>query len=347
MPEPAPRTVDELNQLMSRPSERVLEVIRTCAEDGDFTVLGAGGKMGFHLCLMLRRGLEKLGPEDKRKVIAVSRFGSVESKKQFEDAGFEMVSADLSKPEGVAGLSLVPNVFFLAGVKFGTGSDTDLLHRMNVVMPGLVAERFSSSRIVALSTGCVYSFTTPESGGSNEDSETDPPGAYAKSCQGREEQFTKAAVEYGTRSALVRLNYSIDLRYGVLVDIAQKVLAGEAVNVDMGYVNLIWQRDAIDQIIQCLLRVSAPPFVVNVTGAEVLSVRKLAEAFGERFGREVVITGEEAPCAWLSNPSLSHQLFGKPETSLEQMIHWVADWLEADREILGKPTHFQNRKGTY
>lgn len=340
-----PANEADLDEVISTPSEAVIETVR--AHDGDFMVLGAAGKMGHHLCLMLRRSLGALGQESKRRVIAVSRFGSVRSRDAFESQGIETQVCDLSDPTAVAALPEVPNVFFLAGMKFGTSGDPELLHRMNVEMPGRVAERFAASRVVAFSTGCVYSFTTPESGGSAESDPTDPPGDYARSCLGREQAFTVASVGRGTPVALIRLNYAIDLRYGVLVDICRKVLAGEPVDVTMGHVNVIWQGDALAHTIQSLPHAASPPFIVNVTGPGVLSVRDLAGRFAKRLGREAVITGTEAPTAWLNNAGLSHRLFGPPAMTLETMIDWIATWQERGGPLLGKPTYFENRDGNY
>ncbi len=301
--------------------------------------------MGFHTSLMLQSALHELGHSDA--VMTVSRFGSSESRKQFEDAGFRVVAADLSDPQSVADLPLADNIIFLAGVKFGTSHQPEMLQRMNVDMPKLVAEHYRTSRIVALSTGCVYSFTTPESGGATEDSEVDPPGDYARSCRGRESAFAGAAESFGTRSSLIRLNYSIDLRYGVLVDIAQKVRASQPVNVEMGYANVIWQGDAIAHTIQSLPHASAPPFVINITGPDVLSVRDIANTFADRFGCKPIIEGHEQDTAWLSNAAKARSLFGEPGVSLTQMVHWIADWLEQGGETLGKPTHFETRSGSY
>lgn len=340
---PAPENTAALDALVSTPTEGVLETVAQC--EGDFAVLGAGGKMGYHLALMLKRALDKVGRKDR--MVTVSRFGSPEIRARFENAGFDVVSADLSRPEEVAALPDVPNVFFLAGIKFGTAANTGLLEKMNIVMPRLVADRYRHARIVAFSSGCVYSFATPESGGSTEDSETDPPGEYARSCLGREQAFTEASAAHGTPCTLVRLNYAIDLRYGVLVDIAQSVLAGRPVNAGTGYVNVIWQGDAIAHIIQCLPHAASPPFVINVTAPGVIRVRDLAQAFAGRFGRDALIEGTEEPTAWLANPGKANQLFGQPQVSLEQLIDWTADWLRRGGETLDKPTHFENREGSY
>jgi nucleoside-diphosphate-sugar epimerase len=264
-----------------------------------------------------------------------------------EQHGIQTLAVDLSDPDQLSRVPQTENVFFLAGVKFGTGNDSALLQRMNVEMPELVAQHFARSRIVALSTGCVYSFARPESGGSMEEDPLDPPGPYAQSCIGREQAFVQGSRQHGTPVTLVRLNYAIDLRYGVLLDIAQKVLAEQPVEVETGYVNVIWQGDAVAQIIQCLSRAASPPTIVNVTGPETLSVRALAEGFGRRFEKAVTFAGRESEQCWLSNSRKARQWFGEPAVRVEQMMDWIADWLLRGGETLGKPTQFENRAGTY
>ncbi len=338
-----PQSTAELDRLISRPTAAVIRAVEQCP--GNYAVLGAAGKMGFHVSLMLQRALRQLGRHEP--VTTISRFGSPRVRQQFEDADFRVVAADLSDPKSVASLPAADNIFFLAGVKFGTSNQPEVLQRMNVGMPALVAERYQQARIVALSTGCVYSFTTPESGGATEDSEVDPPGEYAKSCRGREAAFEAAANAFGTRSSLIRLNYSIDLRYGVLMDIAQKVHTSQPVNVEMGYANVIWQGDAISHTIQSLPHASAPPFVVNITGSEVLRIREIAQMFAERFDSVATVEGDEQATAWLSNAAKAHAIFGAPRISLTQMVDWTADWLKHGGETLGKPTHFEVRSGSY
>ncbi len=336
---------EALDEFMSRPTQGVLETLKSTV--GDVLVLGAGGKMGLHFCLMLQRAFEELDQND-RQVIAVSRFGGEGARDPFEREGVKTEVADLCDLQQLQALPDAPTVIFLAGVKFGTSHDPGLLQKMNVEMPALVASRFRESRIVALSTGCVYSFTTPASGGSTETGgEVQPVGDYAQSCLGREQAFAKAADEWGTRCSLIRLNYAIDLRYGVLHDIARKVMEGTAVDVTMGYVNVIWQRDAVAHSIQALGHAAAPPFILNVTGPEVLRVRDLAIRFGEVLGREVEIEGEEEELGWLSDSSKACELFGPPEVTIDEMIGWTAAWLRAGGTSLGKPTHFENREGKF
>ncbi len=336
---------EALDEFMSRPTAGVLGSLK--ASGGNVLVLGAGGKMGLHVCLMLQRAFEELG-EEGREVIAVSRFGGEGSRDAFEREGVRMISADLCDQKQLDDLPDAESVIFLAGVKFGTSHDPGLLEKMNIKMPALVASRFRESRIVALSTGCVYSFTTPESGGSTEGGgEVKPVGDYAQSCLGRELAFSKAGDEWGTKCALIRLNYAIDLRYGVFHDIAQKVIEGTAIDVTMGYVNVIWQRDAIAHSIQALNYAAAPTFILNVTGSEILRVRDLATRFGEVLGIDVTIEGEEAELGWLSDSTKACDLLGHAEVSIDEMIDWTAAWLKSGGSSLGKPTHFETRDGKY
>lgn len=340
-----PQSVEELDLLASEPDRGVVETLDH--SEGDLLVAGAGGKMGHHLALMLRRGLDVLG--SGRKVIAVSRFGEAAARAAFEEAEIETISADLSDPDAVEALPDAGAVFYLAGKKFGTSGSPEELRRFNEEMPALVSERFANSKIVALSTGCVYPFATVESGGSREEDTTDPVGAYAVSCLGRERAFLGASERNGTPLSLIRLNYSVDLRYGVLVDLATKILAGEAIDLAMGWFNCIWQGDAISHTIRALdLAAPAPgACVLNVTGTKILSVREVAEALGEKLNLVVHFEGEEAPTAWLSDASKSHQLLGPPQISEETLVDWVAEWVGFGRPVLGRPTHFEVRDGKY
>jgi nucleoside-diphosphate-sugar epimerase len=341
--ESMPTSSDQLDEMISQPDQDAVAAVDTMP--GDFVVLGAGGKMGLHLCQMLRRALSQLGRHDR--VFAVSRFSSDNATRRFVDHDIRTIAADLSDPAVYSRLPDSPNVFFLAGVKFGTASSPDLLDRMNVQTPRLAANHFRFCKIVALSTGCVYSFTSPESGGSTESSPTDPPGQYALSCLGREREFIDASNRHNTACTLVRLNYSVELRYGVLVDIAEKVFHGRPVNIDTGYANVIWQGDAISQIIRCLTIAQSPPAIINITGCDVLKIRDIAHRFATIFDKPAIIEGNEAPTAWLSNNARSVELFGEPPTSVDTMLRRIATWVAAGGETLGKPTHFENRDGAY
>ena len=341
----APQSEEELDELASEPDRGVIDALSRI--DGDVLVAGAGGKMGFHLSLMLRRGFDVLGMSNR--VIAVSRFDDAAVREKFESRHLGTLSADLTDAEAVASLPDASAVFFLAGKKFGTVDSPGILKRFNEEMPALIAERFSDSSIVALSTGCVYPFVERDSGGSKETDEVDPVGDYAVSCLGRENAFIKGSESHGTPLSLIRLNYAVDLRYGVLVDLALKVRAGEPVDLAMGYFNCIWQGDAVACTIRSLeFAASAPePWLMNVTGSRILSVRDVALSFGELFGKVVDFTGSEGETAWLSNAAKCHQRFGLPSVSEESLISWVADWIDHERPVLGKPTHFEVRDGKY
>lgn len=341
----APQSVEELDLLASEPDRAIVETLGRV--DGDVIVAGAGGKMGYHLCLTLRRGFDILGASNR--VIAVSRFGDEETRAAFESQYITTHPADLSDGDALADLPDAATVFYLAGRKFGTSDSPETLALYNEEMPARVAERYAGATIVALSTGCVYPFVEPDSGGSTEEDEVDPVGAYAVSCLGREAAFIRSSEAHRSPLALIRLNYAVDLRYGVLVDLALKVSRGEPVDLTTGYFNCIWQGDAINRTIRSLDHASpAPqPFVLNVTGPRTLSVREVALAFEELLNHNVEFSGIEAPTAWLSNTARSQRLFGAPTVSEERLIHWVADWIDHGRPLLGKPTHFEVRDGKY
>ena len=321
----------------------MLEAVKSLA--GPMHVLGAGGKMGLHLCLMLQRALTAAGRPGE--VTAISRFTTLRARDDFERNGVRTLACDLADELALARLPDAPTLFFLAGVKFGTASNPDLLQQVNRDLPARVADRFRSSRIVAFSTGCVYPFVPPASGGARESTPVDPIGAYALSCVQREEAFAEASRNYGTPVVFIRLNYSVEFRYGVLVDVAQKVRARQPIDVTMGYVNVIWQRDALAHVIQSAALAASPAIPLNVAGPEIVTVRSVASRFGEMFGVPVAFTGHEAPTAWLNDATMAHERFGEPETSVEQMMTWIAAWLDSGAPLWGKPTAFENRAGNY
>jgi len=341
----APQSEEELDELASEPDRGVIDTLSRL--DGDVLVAGAGGKMGFHLSLMLRRGFDVLGMSNR--VIAVSRFEDESVREKFESRHITTLSADLTDPGAVASLPDAGSVFFLAGKKFGTVDSPEVLKRFNEEMPSLIAERFRDSTIVALSTGCVYPFVAPDSGGSKETDETGPVGDYALSCLGREAAFIRGSEANGTPLSLIRLNYAVDLRYGVLVDLALKVREGEPVDLAMGYFNCLWQGDAVACTIRSRECAAAAPehYLMNLTGPRLLSIRDVAMTFGDLFGKVVDFTGSEGETAWLSNAAKCHQRFGLPSVSEESLISWVADWIDHERPVLGKPTHFEVRYGKY
>ncbi|MGH7626374.1 MAG: NAD-dependent epimerase/dehydratase family protein [Gemmatimonadaceae bacterium] len=339
----SPDSDDDLELRLSEPTPGVLDTLRGL--DGDVIVLGAAGKMGPSLSRMLRRGLDAVQRGDR--VIAVSRFGSAVARERLHAVNVETVSCDLNDRVAVGRLPDAPNVVFMAGQKFGTSDAPANTWMMNTAVPAIVADRYRDARIVAFSTGNVYPLVPAASGGAREDTPPAPIGEYAASCLGRERVFEWHATRYGTRVAVVRLNYAVDLRYGVLVDIARKVWRGEPVDVRMGFVNVIWQGDANARAIQCLTHAAAPPFVVNVTGAETLAVRTLAHRFGEMFARKPIITGREADDALLSDASRSMKLFGAPAVSTAQLVMWVADWIQRGGVLHDKPTGFEERTGRF
>jgi nucleoside-diphosphate-sugar epimerase len=336
--------VDALDDELSRPTAGAMATLRRI--DGDILVLGAGGKMGPTLARMARRGLDEIGATD-RKVIAVSRFSSPEAAAGLEAHGITTVSCDLLDREAVARLPDAANVIFMAGHKFGTADAPDLTWAMNTLVPAHAAERYRRARTVVFSTACVYPLTPVGGPGSHEDDPLGPPGDYANSCVGRERNYSFLARRHGTPALMFRLSYAIDLRYGVLCDVAWKVARGEPVDVTMAAANVIWQGDANARAIQCLERAAAPPVAVNVTGLEPVSIRWLAGRFGDAFGREPVITGLEAATAWTVDARRSYDWFGAPEVSVDEMIEAQAEWVRRGGATLGKPTHFEVRDGQF
>lgn len=342
----APRTEAELDDVLSAPRRATVEALRNAP--GDIVVLGAGGKMGPTLARMAARAAREADESGaSRRVIAVSRFSSRVAARTLEEAGVETISCDLLDARSVDRLPDAPNVVFMAGQKFGTSDAPSRTWMMNVVVPALCARRYAGSRIVAFSTGNVYPLTPAADGGATEDTPPRPVGEYAASCLGRERVFEYAAATDRTRVAIVRLNYAIDLRYGVLTDLAQRIAAREPVSLAMGHVNVIWQGDANRAALELLPRAAVPPLVVNVTGSSTLRVRDLAERLGARLGVSPAFDGREAPDALLSNTSRMRSLLGDAEMPLDTMIEWTVDWVRAGRPLLGKPTHFETRDGAF
>ena len=337
------RTVAELEEELSRPSAADIEAMRRI--EGDILLLGAGGKMGFSLARLARRATDEA--KLPRRVIAVSRFSSDEVVREFRDAGIETIAADLLDWPQVEKLPTCPNVLYLAGRKFGSSGRPDLTWAANVVAPVNVTRRFRESRIVAFSTGNVYPLRESHESASRETDDPAPVGEYAQSCLGRERIFEFASRENGTPCVLYRLNYAVDLRYGVLVDIAHKVFAGEPVDLSVPAFNVIWQRDANSIALRSLLYCTSPPQILNVTGLETVTVRETVEFFAERFGRAASFQGKEGRAALRSDASLCTSLFGAPEISARTLMEWVADWIASGGESLNKPTHFEVSDGRF
>lgn len=338
-----PQTVEQLDDRLSAPTP---DVVATLARsEGDILVLGVAGKMGPTLARMARRALQAAGIE--RRVIGVSRFSSVEQRAALEAQGIETIRCDLTDEDAVARLPEAPNVVFMAGMKFGSTGQEARTWAVNCYAPAVVCRRYPQSRIVAFSTGNVYGLTPAGAGGSVESDTTSPVGDYAMSCLGRERIFEHFSRTQGTKAALIRLNYATELRYGVLVDLARAVHAGETVDVTMGFLNAIWQGDANAMSLRAFAHVAVPPFVVNVAGPEQLSVREVCVELGRLMGRTPRFTGEEAPDALLSNAGLARRLFGLPRVDAQRMLEWIAGWVMAGGARLDKPTHFSVRDGRF
>ena len=336
-----PTTIDSeaaLDALLATPTQALVDDL--AAVPGDLLILGVGGKMGPNLARLARAASSK-------RVVAVARFSEPGLRDALEAGGVETIACDLLDRDAVNALPKLPNVVFMAGHKFGASGDPALTWAMNVHVPALVAEAFTGSRIVAFSTGCVYPFVAAASGGCTEAEAPLPPGEYAMTCLGRERMFEYFSRRHGTAGRLFRLNYAIDLRYGVLHDIALKVRDNVALDVTMGHVNVIWQGDACAQALRLLRHCTTPTSPINVTGPQTLSVRELAHAFGQRLGRTPVISGVEAGTCWLSDASEAVRLFGRPVVPIERMLDWVAEWVAQDRPSFGKPTKFEVRSGVY
>ena len=309
---------------------------------GDILILGVGGKMGPTLARLARRAAPG------KRVVGVARFTEPGLREKLEAWGVECIACDLLEREALEHLPKIENVVFMAGRKFGSTGREDLTWAMNVMVPAQVAEAFRASRIVAFSTACVYPYVDVSSGGATEAVPPVPPsGDYANSCVGRERMFEYFSRKHGTTGRLLRLEYAIDMRYGVLHDVGRKVFAGASIDLTMGHVNVIWQGDANSMALRALTRCTAPASSLNVSGPETVGVRSLAEAFGRHFKRQPVFTGKEAGTAWLVNSSEAHRLFGQPGVPLETMIAWQADWIARGGASLGKDTHFDARDGKY
>jgi len=333
----------KLDSLLAAPSGRLLDDVKKI--EGDIVVLGAGGKMGPSLCVLAQNAIKEAGT--KSKVIAVSRFTDPFAVKLLEKNGVEMVNADLLEPGALEKLPDAPNVVYMAGRKFGTGGREYLTWAMNVALPSMAARRYKDSRIAVFSSGNIYPKLPTGSGGATEDTPPGPVGEYGMSCLGRERVFEYAAKTYGTKIAVLRLNYAIDLRYGVLFDIASKVQNNIPVSLGVPAFNCIWQGDADEMAIRSLLFADSEVFCINITGPETALVKKTAKKFGELFDREVTFCDEGSETALLSNSAKMAKLFGLPSVSLETMIKWQAEWILSGGRSLERPTHFEEKKGTY
>ncbi len=335
-------TEADLEENLSRPTPELVTFMREL--EGDIVFLGVGGKMGPTMARMALRADEEAGA--KRRIIGVSRFGSGDQRSRLEGLGIETLACDLLDEAAAEKLPPAPNVIYMPAMKFGSTGNESLTWAMNAWLPSVACRVYRESRIVAFSTGNVYGLTSIDRPSKEPDAPA-PVGEYAMSCLGRERMFEHFSATLNIPVVIVRLNYATELRYGVLADIAQKVWRGEPVDIGMGFLNCIWQADANASILRMLSQTTSPPAVLNITGEEVLSIRNLAEAFGKRMGKSCEFRGSEPDSALLSDSSRAHELFGKPSTSLDQMLDWIADWVMADGASLGKPTHFESRDGKF
>jgi nucleoside-diphosphate-sugar epimerase len=336
--------IAELEERLSRPSEAVVSAMD--AIDGDFLILGAGGKMGPSLAKLARRAADLT--RVPRRIMAVSRFANSELRAELQEHGIETIASDLLERDALNRLPDITNVVFMAARKFGTSGDEHLTWAMNTYLPGLVAERFRDSRIVTFSTGNVYPLRPLSQGGAVETTPVDPIGEYAQSALGRERMFQYASARWGTRITILRLNYAVELRYGVLVDIARAVFERRPISLSMPYVNVIWQGDANSWCLRSLAYCKSPPLILNVTGPETLCVRDIAVEFGRRLGVEpTFLPDANSSTALLSNAGKASALFGNPSVTPTEMIEWIAGWILQGGATLNKPTHFQTRDGKF
>ena len=334
----------ELEELLSRPDDKTASAM--AAMDGDLLILGAGGKMGPSLARLARRAIVHAGI--KKQVFAVARFTNDHLPSELAAQGIETIACDLLDRSSLDKLPDIPNVIFMAARKFGTSGEEHLTWAMNTYLPGLVAERYRNARIVAFSTGNVYPLCALAEGGALETTPVGPVGEYAQSALGRERMFEYGSMRWGTPVVILRLNYAVELRYGVLVDIGRAVFERRPIDLGMPRVNVIWQRDANSWCLRSFAHCQSPPLVLNITGPETLSVRELALEFGHHFGIEpTFISVTEGSSALLSNVSKARGLFGNPTVRPQEMVEWIASWIRDGGAMLNKPTHFQTRDGKF
>lgn len=336
-------TEEQLEDALSDPYPEDVEFARQL--DGDVMILGAAGKMGPTLCKRVLRAVREADADTT--VYAVSRYSDSSVEADLRSAGAETIRADLMDDDALAALPECENVIYMVGMKFGTTGQEPRTWAINSYLPGRVASRFDDSRIVALSTGNVYPPVPVDSAGATETDPTGPVGEYAQSCLGRERVLQHFAKENGTSTCLLRLNYAVELRYGVLIDLAKRVYAEEPVPLEMGHVNVIWQGDANSICFRSLDLADSPAEILNMTGPDVLSVRRLAERFAEAFDRDVTFEGEPAETALLNDASRCHELFGEPKVPAERVVELVASWVERGGTTIGKPTKFHVRDGAF
>lgn len=333
------KNIEQLDEIINCPTDSLVDFIKQL--DGDIMVLGAGGKIGPNMVMKAKRAIEKAQTE--KKVYAVDLV----SNKNLSQEGVETITCDLMDIQAVSKLPKVKNIIYMAGRKFGSTGNEHLTWAINVAVPHNVASIFTQSNIAVFSTGCVYPIVDLSTGGSTEQDKPQPIGEYAMSSLGRERIFDYYSAEKGEKIVHIRLNYALDLRYGVIFDIARKVFDGEPVDVTTGYFNGIWQGDVCEQVIRSLTMATSPANILNITGPEIISVRWLANKFANIFSKKVEIFGNENGKAYLSNATKANAIFGNPTVPIGKIIAWTADWIENGKETLNKPTHFEVQNGQY
>lgn len=334
----------QIETMMNTPSQALIEDVKKI--DGDIIILGVSGKVGYNLAALLMKSLQENGQTNR--VYGVARFSDgLEGQKKFQDLGIETIVADFLNEDDLRSLPKVENVIFMVGYKFGSTGNESYTWALNSYLPGRVADYYKDSKIVVFSTGCVYPLVEITKGAYSEETEPDAVGEYAQSCLGRERIFEYFSKLNNTPTLIFRLNYAIDVRYGVLVELANTIKNGKPVNLTMGHVNVIWQPDVSEMAIRSLLHTQSPANILNITGPETLSVQWIAERLAEVMDMDVTFEGTEATSALLSNASKSHALFGYPQTSIREMIDYVGTWIRNNGDQIDKPTHFQEREGKY
>ncbi len=336
-------TVAEIEDLMTTPSSALIDAMQKIS--GDLLILGASGKMGPTLARLAKKASDEAGA--KKRVIGVARFSNAAARTALQHDGIETISCDLLNAHDIQQLPEVENVMYMIGMKFGSTGREAETWAINAYIPAVVTQKFTKSRIVLFSTGNVYPLTPVKYGGSKESDATGPIGEYAQSALARERIFEHFCRQQQTPGVILRLNYAIDLRYGVLLDVAQKVSNGQTIDLRMGHANVIWQGDANAMALRCFVLAQTPPLMLNVTGPETVSIRRLAERFGTLFNKAPMFSGEESETALLSNAGECFRLLGYPSITLEQMIDWIAHWVKISGPTLAKPTHFETRTGKF
>ena len=337
-------TEEKLNELLTTPTDKLVRDIAKIK--GDIMVLGAGGKMGPTLCILAKNAIKKAGID--KRVLAVSRFSDPIALELLHSNGVETISADLLNQESLNALPEVNNIIFMAGRKFGTdGGQEYLTWAMNSTLPAFVAYKFRKSNIVVFSSGNIYPIIPLAKAGCTEDDRVEPKGEYPMSVLARERAFEYASQNYGTKVFNYRLNFSVDLRYGVLYDCAKKIMDGEPISLATPCFNFIWQGTANEIAIRGLLYAESPMRTVNVTGPETVSIRKTCIQLGKFLGKEPIFEGEEGNSAYLNDSSLAMEMFGYPDVCARTLIKWQAEYMLDGARTLDKPTHFEERKGSY